>query len=112
GCSFFLARSPPTAARLVRLEIFRDRGFAAGCLFMFVFGVVLFGTMALVPPFMQTVIGYPILTAGILLAGRGVGTLIAMIMVGRLMKLIEARWLVLAGLVLASITLYQMVGFT
>src|SRR5262249_9909513 len=75
-------------------------------------GVVLFGTMALVTPFMQNVIGYPILTAGILLAGRGVGTLIAMIMVGRLMKLIEARWLVLAGLVLASITLYQMVGFT
>jgi DHA2 family multidrug resistance protein len=68
--------------------------------------------MALVTPFMQNVIGYPILTAGILLAGRGVGTLIAMIMVGRLMKLVEARWLVLAGLVLASVTLYQMVGFT
>src|SRR6185369_11706101 len=63
-------------------------------------------------PFMQHVIGYPILTAGILLAARGVGTLIAMIMVGRLMKFIEARWLVLFGLLLAALTLHWMVGFT
>jgi DHA2 family multidrug resistance protein len=112
GFYYFLAHSLTTATPFVRVEIFRDRSFAAGCLFMVVIGVVLFGTMALVTPFMQNVIGYPILTAGILLAGRGVGTLIAMIMVGRLMKLVEARWLVLAGLVLASLTLYQMVGFT
>jgi MFS transporter, DHA2 family, multidrug resistance protein len=68
--------------------------------------------MALVTPFMQNVIGYPILTAGLLLAGRGIGTLIAMILVGRLMKLVEARWLVLAGLTTTALTLNQMVGFT
>ena len=75
---------------------------SAGCLFMVVIGVVLFGTMALMTPFMQNVMGYPILTAGNLLAARGIGTLISMIMVGRLMKIIEARWLVLVGLVLAA----------
>ena len=63
----------------MRLELFRDRNFVAGCLFMVVIGVVLFGTMALVTPFMQHVIGYPILTAGLLLGSRGVGTLGAMI---------------------------------
>jgi DHA2 family multidrug resistance protein len=68
--------------------------------------------MALVTPFMQHVIGYPILTTGILLAGRGIGTLIAMILVGRLMKSIEARYLVLVGLLFTVGTLYQMVGFT
>jgi DHA2 family multidrug resistance protein len=73
---------------------------------------VLFGTMALVTPFMQHVIGYPILTAGLLLAARGIGTLVAMIMVGQLLKVVEARYLVFAGLALASFTLYQMVGFT
>ena len=71
--------------------MFKDRNYVGGCLFMVVIGVVLFGTMALVTPFMQNVLGYPILTAGILLAARGVGTLIAMMMVGRLMKFIEAR---------------------
>jgi DHA2 family multidrug resistance protein len=79
---------------------------------MVVIGIVLFGTMALVTPFMQNVIGYPILTAGLLLAGRGIGTLIAMLMVGRLMKVIEARYLVLTGLCLSAFTLNWMSGFT
>ena len=112
GFYFFLAHSLTTKTPFVRMELFRDRNFVAGCIFMVVIGVVLFGTMALVTPFMQNVVGYPILTAGVLLASRGVGTLIAMIMVGKLLKVIEARWLVLVGLSLATFTLHQMVGFT
>ena len=112
GFYFFLAHSLTTATPFVRLELFKDRNFVAGCLFMVVIGVVLFGTMALVTPFMQNVIGYPILTAGILLAARGVGTLIAMIIVGRLLTMVEARYLVLGGLALATYTLSQMVSFT
>jgi DHA2 family multidrug resistance protein len=112
GLYFFLAHSLTTSTPFVRFALFRDRNFVSGCFFMVVIGVVLFGTMALVTPFMQNVIGYPILTAGILLAGRGVGTLIAMILVGRLMKVVEARWLVLAGLTTAVFTLDQMVSFT
>ena len=112
GFYFFLAHSLTTATPFVHFELFKDRNFVAGCIFMAVIGVVLFGTMALVTPFLQNVIGYPILTAGLLLAGRGIGTLIAMILVGRLMKVIEARYLVLCGLALATYTLAQMVGFT
>jgi DHA2 family multidrug resistance protein len=112
GFYFFLAHSLTTAAPFVRFDLFKDRNFAAGCLFMIVIGLVLFGTMALVTPFMQNVIGYPILTAGILLAARGVGTLIAMMIVGRLLSVIEARYLVLCGLSLAAFTLHLMVGFT
>jgi DHA2 family multidrug resistance protein len=112
GFYFFLAHSLTTKEPFVRFEIFKDRNFVAGCLFMVVIGIVLFGTMALVTPFLQNVIGYPILSAGLLLAGRGIGTLIAMIMVGRLLKLIEARYLVLAGLMLSAYTLNWMSGFT
>jgi DHA2 family multidrug resistance protein len=112
GFYFFLAHSLTTAEPFVRFDIFKDRNFVSGCLFMVVIGVVLFGTMALVTPFMQHVIGYPILTAGLLLAGRGVGTLAAMLIVGRLLKLIEARYLVLAGLLLTVFTLDEMSGFT
>ena len=61
---------------------------------------------------MQNVIGYPIITAGWLLASRGVGTLVAMMLVGRLLRLIEARYLILFGLTLTAATLYQMTGFT
>jgi DHA2 family multidrug resistance protein len=112
GFYFFLAHSLTTAEPFVRFAIFKDRNFVGGCLFMVVIGLVLFGTMALVTPFMQNVLGYPILTAGFLLAARGVGTLAAMMMVGRLMKIIEARYLVLAGIALTAFTLHQMVGFT
>jgi DHA2 family multidrug resistance protein len=112
GFYFFLAHSLTTATPFIRFELFRDRNFSAGCVFMVVIGVVLFGTMALVTPFMENVLGYPILTAGNLLAARGVGTLIAMMMVGRLLKFIEARYLVLVGLAMAVFTLNQMVGFT
>jgi len=112
GFYYFVVHSLTTKTPFVRLELFRDRNFVAGCLFMVVIGVVLFGTMALVTPFMQNVVGYPILTTGILLASRGVGTLVAMSIVGRLLKVVEARYLVLAGLILAAFTLHQMVGFT
>jgi DHA2 family multidrug resistance protein len=109
---FFLAHSLTTTTPFVRFAIFRDRNYLSGLLFMAVIGVVLFGTMALVTPFMQNVLGYPILTAGMLLAMRGVGTLIGMMVVGRLLKVIEARWLILVGLGLTAGTLYVTSGFT
>ena len=90
GFYFFFAHSLTTERPFVRFDIFKDRNYVGGCLFMVVIGLVLFGTMALVTPFMQNVLGYPILTAGFLLAARGVGTLVSMMLVGRLMKVIAA----------------------
>jgi DHA2 family multidrug resistance protein len=112
GFYFFFAHSLTTEHPFVRFAIFTDRNYASGCLFMIVTGVVLFGTMALVTPFMQNVMGYPILTAGMLLASRGAGIMASMMAVGRLLKLIPARYLILTGLLVTSFTLWQMVGFT
>jgi DHA2 family multidrug resistance protein len=112
GFYYFFAHSLTTQNPFVRFELFKDRNYVSACLFMAVIGVVLYGTMALITPFMQNIMGYPILTAGNLLAARGVGTLISMMLVGRLMKMVEARWLVLLGLVFAAYTLYDMAGFT
>jgi MFS transporter, DHA2 family, multidrug resistance protein len=112
GFYFFFAHSLTTTTPFVRFEAFKDRNYVGGIIFMAVIGVVLFGTMALVTPFLQNVVGYPIMTAGMLLAARGIGTLISMMAVGRLMKVVEARWLILTGLVLTAWTLYGMVGFT
>ena len=86
----------------MRFELFKDRNFAAACLFMVMIGVSLFGTMALITPFTQNLLGYPILTAGFVLGSRGVGTLIAMMAVGRLLKFVEARTLVFCGLTLTA----------
>jgi DHA2 family multidrug resistance protein len=112
GFYFFFAHSLTTEEPFVRFEMFKDRNFAAACLFMSVIGVVLFGVMALITPFMQNLLGYPIMTAGFLLGARGVGTLISMMMVGRLMKFVEARTLVFVGLAISAATLYEMINFT
>uniref|UniRef100_Q07V84 Drug resistance transporter, EmrB/QacA subfamily n=1 Tax=Rhodopseudomonas palustris (strain BisA53) TaxID=316055 RepID=Q07V84_RHOP5 len=112
GFYYFFAHSFTTPKPFVQFAIFTDRNFVGGCVFMAVMGLVLFSTMALSSPFMQNVIGFPILTAGLLLATRGVGTFVAMMMVGRIMRYIEARTLIAAGLILTCATLYVMTGWT
>jgi DHA2 family multidrug resistance protein len=112
GFYYFFAHSLTTREPFIRFEMFRDRYFVGGCIFMVVIGIVLFGTMALITPFMQNELGYPILTAGFLLGARGCGTLCAMMAVSRLMKLTQARNLVGTGLLLTAFTLWEMTGFT
>ncbi len=94
----------------VNLGLFKDRNFFSSNVFIFVLGVVLFATMALLPPYLQTLMNYPVVTTGILLAPRGVGTLFAMMMVGRLMaRGADARVLAGIGMVLTAYSLWQMV---
>ena len=112
GFYYFFAHSLTTPEPFVRFELFKDRNFVSGCVFMVVIGVVLFGTMALVTPFMQNLLGFPIQTAGFLLGSRGVGTLLTMMVAPRLMRLLETRYLILLGLLLTGGTLYYMTGFS
>ena len=112
GFYYFFAHSLTTDEPFVRFEMFKDRNFVSGCVFMVVIGVVLFGTMALVTPFMQNLLGYPIQTAGFLLGSRGVGTLFTMMVAPRLMRMFETRWLILAGLLLSGGTLWVFTGFS
>jgi DHA2 family multidrug resistance protein len=78
-----------------------------------VLGVVLFATMALLPPFLQGLMNYPVVTTGLLLAPRGIGTLIAMMLVGRLMaRGADARLLAGIGMLLTAYSLWQMMHFS
>ena len=105
GFYYFFAHSFTTKRPFIQFEIFKDRNFIGGCVFMAVMGLVLYSTMALASPYLQNVIGYPILTAGLLLATRGLGTFVAMMLVGRVMKYIEARTLIASGMLLMSASL-------
>lgn len=94
------------------LGLLRDRNFFAGSLFIFVLGIVLFATMALLPPYLQNLMGYPVVTTGVLMAPRGMGTLVAMLAVGRLLaRGVDARALIGTGLVLTIVSLWQMAHF-
>jgi DHA2 family multidrug resistance protein len=112
GFYYFFAHSFTTAKPFIQFAIFKDRNFVGGCVFMAVMGLVLFSTMALSSPYLQNVIGYPIITAGLLLASRGCGTFVAMMLVGRMMKYIEARTLIISGLSLTCLSLFYMTGWT
>jgi MFS transporter, DHA2 family, multidrug resistance protein len=112
GFYYFFAHSLTTPEPFVRFEMFKDRNFVSGCVFMVAIGVVLFGSMALVTPYMQNLLGFPIQTAGFLLGSRGVGTLLMMLAAPRLMKLVPARYLILSGLLISAGTLYEMTGFS
>jgi DHA2 family multidrug resistance protein len=112
GFYYFFAHSFTTAKPFVQFAIFKDRNFVGGCVFMAVMGLVLYSTMALSSPYLQNVIGYPIITAGLLLATRGCGTFVAMMMVGRLMRYVEARTLIISGLSLTGLSLFYMTGWT
>jgi len=112
GFYYFFAHSLTTDEPFVRFAIFRDRNFLTGCFFMTVISLMLFSSMALAAPFIQNVLNYPIESAGWLLASRGLGTLFGMLMIGRLLRLFEARWLIFAGLILTALTMFEMNGFT
>ena len=112
GFYYFFAHSLTTAKPFIQFAIFKDKNFVGGCVFMAVMGLVLFSTMALSSPYLQNVIGYPIITAGLLLASRGCGTFVAMMLVGKMLRYIEARTLIVAGLGLTCLSLFYMTGWT
>jgi DHA2 family multidrug resistance protein len=93
-------------------KMFKDRNFTTGLLFMAVTGLMMLAGLALLPPMLQNLFGYSVLQSGFLTAPRGVGTLLSMIVVGRLVGTIDARLLILTGIGLMSWSLWQMSGFS
>ncbi|MCB1664411.1 MAG: DHA2 family efflux MFS transporter permease subunit [Pseudomonadales bacterium] len=92
-------------------ELFKDRNLMTSLVFIFFIGIILLATMALLPPYMQNLMGYPVLDVGIIMAPRGVGTMIAMMIVGKLSNKLDARALILFGLSCTATSLYTMTGF-
>ncbi len=101
------ARNP-----FIEPAIFKDRNFATGLIFIFVIGIVLLSSLALLPPMLSNLFGYTTLQTGLVMAPRGVGTMIMMILVGRLVRVVDARYLVVVGLLLTVWSLHMMTGFS
>ncbi len=93
-------------------RMFTDQNFAAALIFIFIIGVILLASLALLPPMLAHIFAYPTITTGFVMAPRGVGTMISMLLVGRLVQKVDARILVMMGLSLTSVSLYMMMGFS
>jgi len=103
----FTAREP-----FVRLSLFRDRNFTAGVLFIAIVGLTYYASLALQPPYLQNLMNYPIVSAGLVLGPRGVGTMGSMLIIGRLIGRVDIRLLLALGLGLTAWAFYVMTGWT
>ena len=91
--------------------LFKDRNFALGLLLIFMMGVILLASMALLPPFLQGLMGYPVFDVGVVMAPRGVGTMMTMMLVGRIGRRLDGRLMISTGLLITGFSLWQMSGF-
>jgi len=92
-------------------KIFRDRNFTTASLLLAVFGLGLFGTMMLQPLMLENLLGYPTVTTGLILAPRGLASMVSMMIVGRLINRIDPRLLIAAGIVIFSAGSFITTGY-
>jgi DHA2 family multidrug resistance protein len=100
----FIARELTTGEPMVNLGILADRNFALGTLLITAMGIVLYSTTAMLPLFLQTLLGYPAVEAGLAISPRGLGALLSAIVAGRLVGRVDARVLVAAGFGLLALS--------
>jgi len=103
----FLIRELVTANPVVNLHVFRNRTFSAGVFLMTTLGFVLYGSLVLLPVWLQTLMGYPSLQAGIALAPRGLGSMLGMPLIGALISKVDPRKMLVAGLTVGAFTLFK-----
>ena len=90
----------------------RDGNFISATAFGFFVGILLYSTLALLPPMMETLLGYPVVTTGLVTAPRGVGSLVSMFLVGQLIRRVDPRLIILTGLIISAGALYGMTRFS
>src|SRR3546814_42109 len=108
----FVVHILTTRRPFIHLALLKDRNFLFGSLLGFFLVVLVFSVLALLPPMLEGLMGYPVVLTGLVTAPRGIGTMIAMVVVGPMIKRVDARYLILAGLLLSAYSLYMMSGFS
>jgi DHA2 family multidrug resistance protein len=112
GIYLFLVHMAWAPRPLIRPILFRDVNFSAGLVLMFAVGTLLVSSIALMAPWLQTLGNYPVGTAGLLMAPRGIGNLMTIVLCGRLATRVDPRWLAAAGLLVQCWSFWVMTGWT
>jgi DHA2 family multidrug resistance protein len=108
----FLVHTFTAQRPFVNPSLFRDRNFAMGMIFIFIVGITYLASLALMTPYLQTLMGYPVVAAGIVMGPRGMGTMACMFIVGRLIGKVDIRILLALGLGLTAWAMFDMTGWT
>jgi DHA2 family multidrug resistance protein len=108
----FLVHTFTAEKPFVRPALFSDRNFVAGSIFIAVVGLTYYASLALQPPYLQDLLNYPVVTSGLVMGPRGIGTMAAMLVVGRMTGRVDTRLLLFIGLALNAWAFYAMTGWT
>jgi DHA2 family multidrug resistance protein len=108
----FLVHTFTADEPFVRPSLFRDPNFTAGTLFVAVVGLTYYSSLALQPPYFQNLMNYSVVSAGVVMGPRGIGTMAAMLVVGRMIGRVDTRLLLAFGLGLTAWSFYAMTGWT
>jgi DHA2 family multidrug resistance protein len=109
---FIVHTMTTSGSSFLNRDLLKDTNCMVGTLLMFLIGIPLYATMTLLPLMMQNLMNYPVMTTGLVTAPRGIGTMVAMLLVSRLVGRIDTRLIILSGLVATEFSMWQMTGFS
>jgi MFS transporter, DHA2 family, multidrug resistance protein len=112
GFYFFIVHSLTTDHPFITPAIFADRNLVLGLFFMLILGVFVLSMNVVVPLFLQNLRGYPVLTAGLIMAPRGIGSMMSLALAGWLMKRFDARLVIAFGFANVAFSAYLFSKFT
>lgn len=112
GLVVFVGRELKTERPFVNLRVLKNYNFSLGAVLMFAAGVTLYSLTAIVPLFLQTIMGYTALESGLAMVPRGLGALVAMPLVGRLVGRVQGRYLVAGGFLFFGLTTLALAGLS
>jgi MFS transporter, DHA2 family, multidrug resistance protein len=112
--TYFVAHTAMTPAdkSFVDFRLFKNQNFVSGVLFIFIVGLVLYATRALIPTMLESLLDYPVATTGLVTAPSGAGTMITMLIVGRLIGKVDLRLMLFVGFTVTAVSLWQMAHYS
>jgi DHA2 family multidrug resistance protein len=109
---FIVHTATATERSFLNRDLLKDTNCIIGTVMMFLIGIPLYGTMTLLPTMLQDLMNYPVMTTGLVTAPRGVGTMVAMFVVARLIGRVDTRLVIVTGLLVTAVALWEMTGFS
>ena len=109
---FIVHTATATDRSFLNRDLLKDTNCIIGTVMMFIIGIPLYGTMTLLPTMLQDLMNYPVMTTGLVTVPRGVGTMIAMFLVTRLIGRVDIRLVISTGLLVTAVAMWEMTGFS
>jgi MFS transporter, DHA2 family, multidrug resistance protein len=112
--TYFVVHTALTPAKdsFLDYRLLKNGNFVTGLAFIFIVGLVMYATRALIPTMLENLLDYPVATTGLVTAPSGIGTMLAMLIVGRLVGKVDLRLMLLVGFLISAFALWQMTGYS